>query len=507
MEKKMQTYSVDDIARLDPKDVDAIAERNDNNAREFFYSQQKELTTVLGESGFQQLCNLFSGSMKKVGKIYNYIREAFHVRQPESIFSIDLETGEVKTNKNSKRNRYSTSVVSSFTTTTWRFWTAECGPVDVVDPPMKSPERTIAKIFEERIKEHKELISKKMKELSGFDTEEQRENSFFESLSLVDDHCPTIKQLRNLYCLERQTLVESKRVQSTFKEIREDNLIPKDIFRLSVLVKFPEHIDAIVKHFKKNCPSFMKFDKRDDNQYDKTLSQNPRLYFDRKLSAWIFMPETNEKFYVEIEFKQRNQFYAHIRSHKAYELYRQALADYERTHSLADKKRCDDAQKRCLTIHKNAVHQSNLYLLYEIAWGDDNDRTYVAPLTSNGQYLTSQEMIKNNYLIDNYNTPFDGATAFSTHDHEHLNKCCYLKLMGILPENFDETEQYAKARINKAWQALTPMDLENFNKITETAIRYQETIREKQRAEKEKDDKIKKHKHREPIFIDPQNLR
>ena len=504
----MQTYPIDDIASLDPRDVDAIAERNDNNAQEFFHSQKKELTSVLGEAGFNQLCGLFTGSMKKVGKIYNHVRESFHVRQPESIFSIDLETGEVKTNKNGKRIRYSTNVVSSFTTTTWRFWTAECGPVDIVMPPMKSPERTVAKIFEERIKEHLELIDNRMKELSRFDTTEQEENSFLESLSLTDNHCPTLKQLKNLYCLERKALVESKRVQSAFKEIKEDTLIPKDIFRLSVLVKFPEQIQAIVKHFKDNFPSYMRFDKRDDNQYEKTLSQNPRLYFDRKLSAWIFMPETSEKFYIEFEFKQRNQFYAHMRSHKAYEIYRQALADYEQTHSLADKKRCDEAQKRCLTIHKNAVHQSNLYLLYEIAWGDDNDRTYVSPLTSNDQFLTSQEMIKNNYLIDDYNTPFDGVTAFSTHEHEHLNKCCYLKLLGILPENFDETEQYAKARINKAWQTLTPIDLKNFNKITETAIRYQEVIREKQIEEKNKDDKIKRQKHKKQIRdIAPKNVR
>lgn len=482
----MQTYSVDDIASLDPKDVDTIAERNDQNALEFFYSQKKELTAVLGKEGFKKLCNLFDGSMKKVGKIYNYIKESFHVRQPESIFSIDLNNGEVKTNKNGKRTRYSTSVVSSFTATTWRFWTAECGPVDIVAPPMKSPERTVAKIFEERIKEHQELIDKKMRQISDIDISKQKETTFFESLSLTEESCPTIKQLKQLYSLGCKSSKEDDATKNAFDAIKKDDLIPKDIFRLSVLVKFPEQINAIINHFQKNFPSFMKFDKRDDNQYEKTLSQNPRLYFDRKKAAYITM-ENGEKFYIEIQFKQRNQFYAHMRSHKAYEFYRQALADYEKSHSLSDKKRCNDAQKLCLTIHKNAVHQSNLYLLNEIAWGDDNDRTYILPFTSNGQFLTSREMIMKNYLIDDYDTPFDGTTAFATNNHEHLNKCCYLKLIGILPENFDETEQYAKVRINKAWQTLTPMDIENFNKITATAIRYQEIIREKQLNEKKRD--------------------
>jgi len=502
----MQIYPIDAIAPLAPKDVDTIAERNDNSAQETFDAHKEELLPILGKQGFERLNRLYSNSMKKVGWIYNFIKNSFHVRQPEAIYNINLANGEVEINKNSKRVRYSTSVVSSFTTTVWRFWTASCGQIDIVMPPMKSPERTIAKILEERIKEHNALINKNMKDLSQLH-EKNDESSFWNSLSLLEDHCPTVKELRDLYKQERRTLIESKRVQKAFKEIKEDDLIPKDIFRLSVLVKFPEQINTLVKHFEKNFSSYIKFTPRDDNQYEKTLSQNPRFYFDRKKTAILTMPDTDEQFYIEFQFKQRNMFYAHIRSHKAYEVYREAKADFERTHSLADKKRCNDAENLCLAIHKNAVHQSNFYLMSEISWGDDNDRTYIAPLTSNGQYIASQDMIKNNYLIDDYDTPFDGATAFSTNGNEHLNKCCYLKLIGILPENFDEMDKGAKARVNKAWYSLTPMDIENFNKITEAAIRYQEVIREKQRAEKEKDDRVKRHKHKEPILdIDPQNI-
>ena len=142
--------------------------------------------------------------------------------------------------------------------------------------------------------------------------------------------------------------------------------------------------------------------------------------------------------------------------------------------------------------NKNAVHQSNFNLLSAIAWADDNERTdpEARPLTSNGQYFESRERIMNNYIVETYDQPFDGVTAFSTRNNEYLNKSCYLKLMGLLPENFDETGKYAKVHINKAWQNLMPTDLNYFNIITEAAIRYQEVIRDKQRSEKERDAEV-----------------
>ena len=483
----MENYQIDALGSLTPEDIDAIQKQRDTEARDFLEEHREILIKALGPKGFEALCKLYTNTMKKQSFLFNGPRKALGQRQPEAIYNLNLETGEIETNKNGKRVRYRTAVIAPCTTTAIRYWHGECGQVDMIYPPMKGPERTVEKIIDERLKEHQELIDRSMQSLCSL--EEQLDRPL--SLPPLDDHCPTAKKIMWQYQNNQTEASDQKRAQKAFQNIREDDIIPRDIFRLSVLVKFPEHIDIIIRHFEKNFPYYIKFNKRDDNQYKKTISQNPRFYFDRKKTAEVCIPNSDEKFFIEFQFKQKNMFYAHIRSHKAYEIYREALADFEKSHSLADKKRCNDAQKLCLDIHKNAVHQSNLYLLSEIAWADDNERTYIRPLTSNGQYLASQEMIERNYIVETYDAPFDGVTAFSTNNNEYLNKCCYLKLIGLLPENFDELGKYAKVHINKAWQTLTPADLNNFNIITEAAIRYQDIIRAKQQREKEKDDKIK----------------
>ena len=481
----MENYQIDALGSLSPEDMNAIQKGKDEGNCDVLEQYREILVSTLGEDGFQRLKNNFKKTMEKEAYRFNSIRKALGRDKLEAIYNLDLETGEIEINKNGKRVRYLSAVVAPCTTTAVRYWNGECGWVDIINAPMKSPERTIEKILEERVKEHQELTDKSMQSLCQIGEKDEE----LPSWSLIDNHCPTFQKLMGLFQDSQQAIRNSKRAQKAFQNIREDDLIPKDIFRLSVLVKFPEHIDKIIRHFEKNFPSYIKFTKRDDNQYTKTISQNPRFYFDRKKTACVTIPETNEQFYIEFQFKQKNIFYSHIRSHKAYEDYREAMANFEKSHSLADKKLCNEAEKRCLEIHKNAVHQSNFYLLSEIAWADDTERTdpETRPLTSNGQYLESQEMIMRNYIVEDYDALFDGVTAFSTNNNEHLNKCCYLKLIGLLPENFDETKKNAKIYINKAWQNLTPTDLNYFNLITETAIRYQEVIREKQKNEKERD--------------------
>lgn len=495
----MDNYQIDTLGSLKPEDMDAIQKDKDEGNCDILEQYHKVLTQIIGEDGFQRLKSNFKETMKKEAYIHNGPRKALGRNNLEAIYNLNLETGEIEINKNNKRIRYLSSVIAPCTTTAVRYWNGECGQVDVINAPMKSPERTIEKILEERIKEHQELTAESMKSL---DQTFEKEDVPFISDSLVEKHCPTAEKLLRLCKDEKKALINRKRAEKAFKDIREDDLIPKDIFRLSVLVKFPEHIDKIIRHFEKNFPSYIKFTERDDNQYTKTISQNPRFYFDRKKTACVTIPDIGEKFYIEFQFKQRNMFYSHMRSHQAYEDYREAMADFEKSHSLADKKRCNEAEKRCLDIHKNAVHQSNFYLLSAIAWADDTERTdpETRPLTSNGQYLESQEMIMKNYIVETYDTPFDGVTAFSTNNNEHLNKCCYLKLSGLLPENFDETKKNAKIYINRAWQNLTPMELNYFNLITEAAIRYQGVIQEKQQSEKQRDEEIKKTGKISPII-------
>ena len=60
---------------------------------------------------------------------------------------------------------------------------------------------------------------------------------------------------------------------------------------------------------------------------------------------------------------------------------------------------------------------------------------------------------------------------------EYLNKSYYLKMVGILPESFDELGKNAKEHVNKAWNNLTPADIKDFSRITSMAVKYQDVVR------------------------------
>ena len=60
--------------------------------------------------------------------------------------------------------------------------------------------------------------------------------------------------------------------------------------------------------------------------------------------------------------------------------------------------------------------------------------------------------------------------------------------MGILPESFDELGKNAKEKVSKTWSTLTDADIKNFDRITSTAIKYQDEIRDIQKKRHMMDD-------------------
>ena len=183
------------------------------------------------------------------------------------------------------------------------------------------------------------------------------------------------------------------------------------------------------------------------------------------------------------------QYFRTVRS--AYEEYRELEADYLKQRDLYEKKKtveakkkmillrkqCEEKKAQCVKIHRNAVHQSNMYLINKILWLDDNARGLRRlPSDEDGRYDMSIETLRKNYIVENY-TPFDGAIEFATGEEEYLNKSYYLKMIGILPESFDELGKNAKEKVNKTWATLTDADIKTFDRITSTAIKYQDVIR------------------------------
>ena len=183
-------------------------------------------------------------------------------------------------------------------------------------------------------------------------------------------------------------------------------------------------------------------------------------------------------------------FFAHIRSHGAYEEFRiidaklknakEQLSKKKDSEELKTrvnnlKKQADEKRKLCIDIHRSAMHQSNLYLMQKLFWIDENCKA----LNEDPLPLIQRELQKN-YIVESYE-PFDGVTAFATNENEYLNKAYYLKSRNILPESFDEFGKSAKIIINKAWKSLSPNDLTDFNNITTTAVKYQGLIRSVQK--------------------------
>ena len=183
-------------------------------------------------------------------------------------------------------------------------------------------------------------------------------------------------------------------------------------------------------------------------------------------------------------------FFAHIRSHSAYEDFRVLDAKYKELEKkektpenkaklISLKKQCNDKRQLCVDIHKSAVHQSNLYLFRRLFWLNENAN---ALRDSREREAFAENFLRQNYIVES-KEPFDGATAFTTDKNEYLNKSYYLKWLGVLPENFNEFSKNAKAKILKEWEGLSDTELAQFDNITKMAIKYQPIIRSIQQKE------------------------
>jgi hypothetical protein len=76
-------------------------------------------------------------------------------------------------------------------------------------------------------------------------------------------------------------------------------------------------------------------------------------------------------------------------------------------------------------------------------------------------------------MVESYDS-FDPSTAFSSDNI--LNKAAYLKIINILPQNFDELKEGANEIINEAFNKLNSQQKERFINITRIAHRYQHII-------------------------------
>ena len=476
----MKTYTLDQLRNFSSEEINEIQRPIDIDAQNYAEEKKSELY-FLKDSDFNQLKEYFTDTMEKYRLIYKAIVQCFkrgrNTGYPEFIYNIDLKDGSIETDKKGRRCQYFTRHLAPCNTSMLHYINEDSNDVFVILPPIKSIERTIEKLISECTREYNTYKDEKLNSNLNIYNEEEPELPF------------NIMDLKNTP-LSKFMEKEPNPYYGTFLvDIAKYEILPKDIYRLTITSKYRKDIEKQIKEMEEKFPPYIKFEKGERNLYKKDLKDNPRYYYDIKKTAQITIPGTNRKFYIEFQFKQTCMFFSHIRSHKAYEDYRILEAKYltlkesmakKQTPSQEDKKKLLQLKKQvetqkllCVNIHKSAVHQSNLYLMHKLAWINENAKGL-------NETPNVEDIIKENYIVES-EEPFDGATAFTTNQDEYLNKCYYLKLLEILPENFDEFSKTAKATVQKEWKELSDTDLADFASITTMAIKYQTEIRKLQK--------------------------
>ena len=500
----MKTYRASQLVKWGSgsEQVDEIQHGCDSSALSRI-EERKEDLAFLSNYEWEHFKEYFTDTMEKYRLLYDAIVTVMSSKHktgyPEHIYSIDLKDGSIETDKNGRRINYTTEILAPCTSTVLHYINNECNDLYAIFPPIKDEDRAIEKLIEEKQKEHQDFVEQ---QLATF--EEEPELPFGNP---AEEHCPTVEKLK-------QQLTEKKNKHALIN-IASDSMIPTDIYRLSITSRYPEDLKTLIEQFEEKFPDYITFLPDERNSYEKPLSENPRRYLDIKKIAKITIPETERYFLVEFQFKQTNTFFAHIRSHGVYEEFRildtkyQALqkslnkkknpATIEETKNKITqlKKQCEEKRQLCVDIHKSAIHQSNFYVLNKIMWEDKNAEGLKRPKDAQGRYQSSIDFLEKNYIVESYE-PFDGAMDFATSPSELLNKAYYLKMIGSLPESFDELGKNAATHINRAWENLTSSDIKNFDLITATAIKYQEIIRAKQKRKQMEDPQYKTNSPRLP---------
>lgn len=480
----MKTYTLDQLRNFTSEQINDIQRPIDIDAQNYADSY-KEALKFLSPEDFAQLKEYFTDTMEKYRLIYKAIVQTFknehNAGYPEFIYNIDLKDGSIETNKSGRRCQYFTRHLAPCNTSMLHYLNIESNDVFVILPPIKSIERTIEKLISECNPEYKAHSNEQINQSLNIYNEEEPELPF----NITSPTCPG--------ALDLYSNKEDKK-DNFLLNIAKYEILPKDIYRLTITSKYRGDIEKLIKTMEEKFPSYIKFEKGERNLYKKDIKDNPRYYFDIKKTAQITIPGTNRKFYIEFQFKQTCMFFSHIRSHQAYEEYRVLDAKYQALKESINKKKTTSQESKskllqlkkqvekqkilCVNIHKSAVHQSNLNLMHKLAWINEN---------ANGLHEKTdvENLLKENYIVES-NEPFDGATAFTTNQDEYLNKCHYLKLIGVLPENFDEFSKTAKSTVQKEWKELSDTDLADFSSITTMAIKYQAEIRNLQKHNHDK---------------------
>ena len=463
----MKTYTLSQFAKFGFEQTNDIQRSIDEDAQAYIEENLEELKKYLTDEDIAHLKEYYSDTMEKYRLLHKAIVCNFDTEEnpgyPKEIFNINLSDGSIERRKG-RTPPYFVRHLAPCNSSMLHYKHSN-NDIFVILPPIKGIDRTIEK-----------TISECSEEYSDF------KKAFFKSLTPILDDEPELPFFKPPY------------KNRALEPIENYSRLPKDIYRLTVTSRYRSDIEQLIRNMEKRFPNYIKFEKGVRNQYNTDIDDNPRCYFDIKRTACITIPGTDKTFYIEFQFKQTHMFFAHIRSHSAYEDYRVLDAKYrklsqEKTKDgkleenklklINLKKQCNEKKELCVNIHRSAVHQSNLYLFRRLFWLNENAN---ALHDSKEREAFAERFLRENYIVESHE-PFDGATAFSTDNNEYMNKAHYLKWLGVLPESFDEFSKNAKNTIFREWEELSDTELAQFDSITKMAIKYQSIVRSIQQRE------------------------
>ena len=395
----------------------------------------------INDEEYDYMMAFFHDGMGVYHEVYRSLYETFG----SPIYTADFQpqTGEVKRDQNGKAIDYSLKVVTPFVYTKLKFSDKNNNAIHVIFPKMKSAERAIEKIDKEFGREYNKLY-------------QAATDVFF-----LDE--------------DRDAYIE--RIQSLPKSTSQLH----DILRLTITCKYLHDVKRIKRKFSENTNKFYHINPEETrDRFDKPLYKNKNRYYDIKM---IMHQKTNngQTFDVEVQLKINTLFRGDIRTHGIYERMRKI----EAMQSPSDPAPLRESQNQSIKlldnlrtrIDINAVHQYNMMVIDKIFRIEDNDYRplRVVPDNADGTYEKCCNFITDGYLVESYQK-FDPTTAFSADDE--VNKMAFLKLIGALPNGFDEFSENASAEINNKFNKLDHAGRRQFQKINDVATRYQHIIQQ-----------------------------
>ena len=455
------------LSRDEIKDIQDCINKENLDKIDIAYKQG-----YITETEKEYLHHYYKDPMRLYREIYTVFFKIFG--KAKRIEAFDIKTGDVKCDSNGNPIVYNDlKNLTPFNCTRVTFNDGD-NEISIIFAEMKSLDRTITKTRQEFGSEYENKIRKAVER---YERHEDRER-------LVEDMQNVPSTTSQLHDILRLTITctflsDVKKMKELFIQNKPGNkLLPHNsiVFENNEAQKETDYY-VIPEEIR--------------DSFEKPLDKNEKKYYDIKVLMHHLIKDFGN-FETEIQLKIKTLFYGDAKTHPLYEKRRELFASI----SPNDPPEVKDMKKKTLRIYdkltektnKTALHQYNMGVLNYVL---NNEHDQCIPLqyaiNKDGTYDDCIDFIENNYKEESYDN-FDPQTDFSMDNT--INKVCFLRLIGVLPQTFNELSEGATKQIDETFSKLGNEDVERFKNIMEVAKRYQPVIQKIINERKIKDGKM-----------------